>query len=165
MRSPGRKLPDRGVAEGGGAAGRARRTTGTHRLSLPSSVVLVIEELLERLVRLGDRGVDVTTGDGDDDRVADDLARLGDGDHTRTVVAATGLRADGDGLGELLREAGDALGGLPHRGARGRNTGDLHLERHLGAGEPLDERPGEVLLVGVVVDAERPRRDVVGQRT
>src|SRR5690606_26236484 len=52
--------------------------------------VLVVEELLEGLVRLGDRRVNVATGDCYHDRPSDDLASLAHREHQRALVTDAG---------------------------------------------------------------------------
>src|SRR5690606_38852322 len=123
------------------------------------------EELAERLVGGVDRGVHVTAGDGDDDRLTDDLARLRDLDHERAVVADTVLTVDLDGLEQLsgvVRVRGRVL---PDRGASTRDTELRYLERGGLRGRPLDELPGAGLVGRLLVDRERPRRHVAGLRT
>src|SRR5690554_6930140 len=103
------KIVGRYALVGGRVADRWPATR-QHALLL---AVLVVEELLERLVRFGDRRLDVTTGDGDHDRHTDDLTRFGDRDHQRTVIADARFRTDDDGSCQALGERRRSFWALP----------------------------------------------------
>ena len=93
--------------------------------------------------------------------LAHDFPGLANGDNLRAVMAHTVLRADGDGLGEVLRVGGGSLGVGPNGGAGSGDTGLLLRQgRSLLVAHWMNFQALSWLLGGLV-DAQAPRRDVV----